>query len=77
VLDGVATVTKKKIIMTKKPVLPVTATRPRPADGRAEKTPIGRNALFALIATSQQTGMRISLAGSFVVFREALHVFTV
>jgi hypothetical protein len=51
VLDGVATVTKKKIIMTKKPVLPVTATRPRPADGRAEKTAAGRNALIALIAT--------------------------
>ena len=38
VLDSVATVTKKKIIMTKKPVLPLTATRPRPADGPAEKT---------------------------------------
>ena len=43
----------------------------------SEKTSIGRSALFALIATSHQTGMRISFAGSFAVFREALHVFAV
>jgi hypothetical protein len=42
-----------------------------------EKTPIGRNAFFALIATSHHTGMRISQAGSFAVFRTAFHVFTV
>jgi hypothetical protein len=57
--------------------MPMTATHPRPADGQADKNAAGRNALFALIATSHQTGMRISLAGSFAVFREALHVFTV
>ena len=52
----------------------MTATHPRLADGQADKNAAGRN---ALITTSDRDGRRISLAGTFAVFRTAFHVFTV